>query len=456
MKNSKWLIGLIFVVGIAALVLMYFVHTHCPPTYFKSHTSFFEVVPNLDSGGHLFLYLSTEQVIDTVEEYGEAVLTVAEKEMADSPDKKETLEGINILVNLIKNSGLNEISGLGISSVTLDQDLNHTRVVLHHYKDDNKGLIWNLTGKSHFLENQLKLLPANTVLAQYTDVRLKVLWDWLKQEMQASDNPEIKKNLPMVEPMLMTMGIDLNKLLESITGMGLVLTMDMETKKTIPIDEETIDIPNPAAALIFRVTDDSPFVLLESQLKKAKKSEEAGMKILTIPVPPMPVDIQPVIVYKDKLIIIGSNKTIVDAIFDARKQGNGLYSMNKFKRMSERIQQVGNCFSYVGPEIYSVLLELYQKGLEKAEASGDEKKLKSLKLIKEILPEKIALYGVANNGEKGIKYTVNHTSGIVHMIVPASALAIIGIIYEEKEVEKQEAISVDEVEEVEEKKTEEK
>lgn len=197
--------------------------------------SFTEVSAHLDAGGHFYLYASTERIIKAVENFAGKLRDIIETAAKDDADGQEGLKAFDFVYNMLMHSGITEISGLGISSVAVEKDLNHSKMVLHHYKDKGKGLIWNLTEKAPHELTSLKLLPADTVMASFSDFKPDVIWKWLKDEAAASNIPEVKTGLMSVEPMLQKMGIDLPKLLGSLSGkMGLIISLDSKIKVKFP------------------------------------------------------------------------------------------------------------------------------------------------------------------------------------------------------------------------------
>ncbi len=110
-------------------------------------TSFNEVTGRLDPGGSLYLYVSTEGLVKAADEFAQNLRKLIETQVSKSPEEKENKEVLPIfdfLYAMIKKSGLMEISGIGASSIALDEHLNHSKVVVHHYKGKDKGLIWEL------------------------------------------------------------------------------------------------------------------------------------------------------------------------------------------------------------------------------------------------------------------------------------------------------------------------
>ena len=128
-------------------------------------------------GGNFYLYVSIERVNKFVEEFGGKLRKIIEAEATRSqPENTEALKVFDFVFGIIKKCGLTEVSGVGMSSVAMKNNLNHSKIAVHHYKEKGKGLIWQLCEeKPHDLDG-LKLLPADTVLAGFFDFRLNILF----------------------------------------------------------------------------------------------------------------------------------------------------------------------------------------------------------------------------------------------------------------------------------------
>ncbi|UCH97356.1 MAG: type II secretion system protein GspG [Candidatus Aminicenantes bacterium] len=427
MRKTKIFLVLSAIVGTAILL---FTLAQCSSErgfkgeYIKpaEKTSFDEVTSQLNPGGSFYLYVSTEKLVKGVEELVNKLRKIIEARLSKSPEEsKQGLVIFDFIHGLLKNSGLMEISGIGVSSVPLGEQLNHSKVVVHHYKDKGKGLIWQLTAGTPHELTQLGMLPADTVMAGYGDFKLSVLWQWIKKQAEASNLPEVKKGILSVEPILQMQGIRLDQLLDSLAGMGYVISLDSSTMRTIPLGKIAVEFPEPALAIIFSVKDDYIFNLLQTRLPMAQKVEEKDIKKLKIPVPPMPITVEPVIVQKDNMLILASNNKILDAMFAAKSKGNGLTATEEFKKLSAHIPGKGNSFRFVSSRFVQTFLDIQKKIVESAKGSQGEDA--PGKEIFDLFPLKIATYGVMQHTPKGTVYTFNHTMSLQSfMLLPAAVV----------------------------------
>jgi hypothetical protein len=421
---------LFLVTGALIGALMVFFMSQCgggnTPEHIKPavKTSFYEVTSKLNKGGSIYLYLSTEKFIKAMDEFAVKVRGIVEKEVSKS-GKTEGLKIFDFIYGLVKKCGLMEISGVGFSSVPFDNGLNHSRLVIHHYKGKGKGLMWNMAEAAPREMEELKMMPADTVMAGFGDFKVNVFWDWFKKEVEASDLPKLKKGILSVSTLLQKQGIELDKLLGSFSGgMGYIVTLDSNQMKTIPAGKIPLEIPDPALAIIFSVKDDYVFNLLQSKMSPSTQKVEGNVKKIQIPVPPMPITVEPVIVQRDGLLIIASNNRIVDAMFAAKEKRDGLIATDEFKKLSANIPKKGNGFRFTSSRLFQTVLDIQQKAMQ---ATGGKDEQEAFNLLKSLFPKELALFAVNQNTDEGVIAIVNHTMGFEHAVLMMGA-APLGIV----------------------------
>ncbi|MCK4761504.1 MAG: type II secretion system protein GspG [Candidatus Aminicenantes bacterium] len=384
--------------------------------------SFAAVTKNLDPGGTFYMYLGSEKIIETIQKAIAGIRETAVKQAKD-PVKKKWLEQVSTIVtNLLDNSGLFEISGVGVSSVPIGDDFHQGKFVIHHYPDKGRGLIWNIWEDApHALDSQ-KLLPANTVFAEFADARLDYLWEWLNKEAAASGIPEVAAGLKQLKPMLKQKGIDLDEILASLAGrMGFIVTFDESKMCKIPIMNKEIEIPEPAAALVIYVKNDAVFKLLQ---KIAPIEPQVNGKITKIVSPqalPLPITVQPVMAQKENLFIFASNGKIVDDIFAAQEGGKGLTAGEEFKKMSANMPGKGNRYTFLSAKVFAAITAIRKKMVV---AADDETKEMFAVLDKvNLFPENLSFYNVLQNTNEGLVVASHNNLGVGGMVlIPAAVV----------------------------------
>lgn len=393
-------------------------------------TSFDEVTSKLDGGGSFYLYCSTEKFIKIVDEFANKLRKLIEKEASkEEPQETNGLKIFDFVYGMIKKCGMMEISGVGMSSVPIEENLNHSKFVLHHYKGKGNGLIWQLMEPAPHDQPELKLLPADTVLGGFSDFKPNVLWQWIKKEAEASNLPKVKQAIQSLEPMLQAQGLQLTQLLNSINGrIGILVVLDSSKKSAVPMAETMIEIPEPSIVIALAVKDDYLFNLLQSKLPFAKKSDDPAVKKLEIPVPKMPILLQPVILQKEGLLIVASNNQVVDAMFAAKENGNGLIATDEFKRLSANMPKKGNAFRFLGSRFFQTLKDIQDQILQK---TGKDEDKAAMELLGIFQKEWMA-YGITQNTDEGVVYISNHTMSMAYFVaslsaVPAGVIAAVAV-----------------------------
>lgn len=422
---KKIIISLVIGLLIGALVVFFIFHETTPQKIESAEkNSFYEVTSKLNLGGNLYMYLSSEQVIQKIEEFASKMRGVLESQVSKiQTDGVKPLQVFDIVFRLFKNSGLMDISGIGMSSIAIEKSLNHSRFVLHHYPGRGDGLIWNLMEAKPHEQKELKMLPSNTVMAGFTDMKLQYLWKWIKEEVEASNIPELKKGILSLEPMLKSQGIELKKLLESLSGrVGMVLCLDREKKSRIPMGTITADIPNPDFALVFSVDDSYLFDLLKKMVPAAPDQVEKDTKKIIIPVPPLPFPIKPVIWQVDNYLFLASNESMVNSILAVQKGEDGLLKSDEFKQLSAYMPEKGNHFRFISSRLFRLFMEIQQKAVQAAGKSKESDRI--VKEIVDLFPKDLSMFEVTRNNSDGLVLTVNHKLGFEFIaLLPATAMA---------------------------------
>ncbi|MCK4836888.1 MAG: type II secretion system protein GspG, partial [Candidatus Aminicenantes bacterium] len=248
------------------------------------------------------------------------------------------------------------------------------------------------------------------------------LWQWIKKEVEASNLPELKKGILSAEPMLKAQGIELEQLLDSLSGrMGMVMALDAENTSRIPLGQIPVDLPNPDMALIFSAENSYLFDLLQKMMPFAQKSEEKDVKKLIIPLPPtLPIPLKPVIWLKDNLLFVASNEEFVKSILSARKKGDGLIKTEEFKALSLHMPKKGNSFRFISARLVDLFLDIQQKAMQASAMGKEEDKI--AREIFDLFPKNLALYGITRNSDEGLVFTVNTNLSFEYIaLLPATA-----------------------------------
>lgn len=388
-------------------------------------TSFDAVTSKLDKGGSVYAYISTEKINKATEDFAAKLRAIVESQAGEDQAKKGEILGVyDFAVSFIKKMGLSEISGIGVSSVAMTEDLHHSKFIVHHPAGKADGILWQMwEDKPHEL-SALKLLPVDTVLAQFSDCRLSQIWQILQTEAEASGIPALKKGLGNFRQMLDAQGIPFDAMIGSLGGsMGFLLTLDKEKTSTVPLGPTPMEIRQPGLAIVLEVKDDTIFDFIESKMPGAEKIEDQNIKRLRMPAFALPIPVQPEIVRSGDLLILALHGDVTDAMLSAREQGSGLAATQEFKDLSRHMPEQGNSFRFVGPGLSEQILDI-QKATVQASVKPEEGGMAAQNLF-DIFPKGSMWYSVLQNTDEGLVTTFNHSQNL-EMVAMLSAVGIVG------------------------------
>ncbi len=373
-------------------------------------TSFDNVTSKLDKQGSCYLYLSTSNFLESAEESIDQICSMLSSiPFSNEKDKMNAVTVLNMIKSLIMNSGIKDITGVGISSIAIEKDFYRNRFIMHHYKNNKQGKIWNLFGESPHPLSSLDLLPKNTAIASFSDINLSELWSWISNEINNSKNDEIINKFNEFQVNLRDkQGIDITKLLASINNkMGLIVTLDQDKTVSMPIQRNIVEIPEPGIALVLYVNNDYLFNVIDSKCPPSMQrvNDDKCKKILMAEIPILPISFGPSIVQEDNILIIESNIKLVNNILDSKVNKNGFRTSEEFKHLSQNIPANGNSFDLITPEFGKTYINVY-KQMMKSNKGLPPEAINTLNMFLDNSNE-LSLYSVFQNTEEGFVSTFN-------------------------------------------------
>ncbi|MGH7950356.1 MAG: hypothetical protein ACREFE_00320 [Limisphaerales bacterium] len=333
-------------------------------------TSFNEVTSQLDPGGNFYLYLGTAQWLDGLS----AKVTGWRQKFASMPNLKphdlaNINKGFDILTRLIKDSGIEDISGIGMSSVEIEKGMYRNKALVHHYPGKGTGFLWQLAGKQPHPLTGLDLLPANTALAIFSDADLPLLWSVAQQEVTNADIPKAQEWLRKIPAEFeKNTKVKWDQFLNSLGGeFGIVLTLDASNNVPIPLPPaRLLQIPAPGLMLVLKVNDDTIFNRIDEELKKNKQVvavDKPGLKMRTMPVPfPLAFQLRPSAASSGGYLFIASSDALIQEAL-AVKSGRtpGLKNTDEFKHLAQNIPEDGNQFAYVSRQFGKTIMQIQKQ-----------------------------------------------------------------------------------------------
>lgn len=371
--------------------------------------SFEEVTSKLDPGGNLYVYLSTEQWLkglsDKVSSWRDVVKSIPN--MSDE-DQAKAMRAFDVVVNLVKDSGIEDVSGVGISSIEKETNWFRTKFVLHHYKGQGTGYLWSMFGKAPHLLDGLDLAPANSAVASFMDFDLPLLWSEINKQVDKLGMPEVKQNFDKVpEEFAKVTGLKLDDVLASLGNeYGLVITLTESNKISLPIANKPMEFPEPGLFLAVKVKNDMIFNRVDELLKDNQaivKVDKDGVKMRTMPVPlPLPMVVRPTIARSgDYLFVASSDALVTEALAVKSGKKPGLKSTDEFKKLSQDMPDSGNQFSFVSKRFGQAWADIQGQVVEGQESSGDAAGRALLQKLMGMRGAPVQSYSVGVNGDEG-------------------------------------------------------
>jgi hypothetical protein len=346
-------------------------------------TSFAQVTSQLDPGGSLYVYLSTEQCLAGLSGKFSAWRGVLGAIPDIKPEDRENLsKAFDIVTNLIQKSGIEDVSGFGMSAIARETNFYHTKAFLHHYPGKGSGFLWNMFGQKPHALDALNLLPASTALAAFTDLDAPMLWSVIQKQVGQSGFPQAEEMLNKLPASFeQATGLKWDQVLASLGGeFGFAVSLDDTKVITIPLltDGDPLQIPEPALLLVAKVKDDTIFNRIDAALNQSAgqqivKADKPGLKMRTWPLPvPLPIQLRPTVALADGYLFIATTDTLIQEVLAVKAgQHPGLKSTQEYQRLAKDVPAQGNSFSFVSLRFGRTMMKVQQQAIQMTANSSE-------------------------------------------------------------------------------------
>jgi hypothetical protein len=408
-----------------------------PAAASAERTSFAQVTSKLDAGGELYLYLSTEQWLAGVsEKIGAWHGILGAIPNVKDEDRQNLDKAFGIVTNFIQQSGIEDVSGVGMSSIARETNFYHSKLVLHHYPGKGSGFLWNMLGqKPHDLAG-LNLLPATTALAAFGDLDAPLLWSAIQKQVAQSGFPqagELLNKLP--ESFEQATGLKWDRVLASLAGeFGFAVMLDNTKVISIPVPGagDQLQIPEPSLLIVAKVKDDTIFNRIDQALDQNAgqmiiKTDKPGLKMRSWPLPlPLPIQLSPTVATADGYLFIANNEAIIQEVLAVKAgQKPGLKSTQEFQRLAKDVPVQGNCFSFTSQRFGQTMQKVIQQALQsQAGASASQAPWQQAFLTSQKPP---VSFSVAANTDEGWLVVANGNQHAARLLAIGAAVPL-GII----------------------------
>jgi len=345
--------------------------TNAPAFTPARQTSFAEVTSQLDAGGDLFVYLSTDQWLSglstNLTQLRDAVLNMTD---AETSEREKVRHGLDLVVNAIKKSGVETLTGVGVSGVQVTPELHRTKVILHHGQGQGDGLLWNVMGKRPHALTGMDLLTTNTAFAAFGDLDVAAIWGAIESGLGDADLPEVSEAVKKWPELFeQQTKMSWQKLLASFGGeLGVVLTLDGSQNLDVPVGNKTLSVPEPGLLIAVKVNDDLIYDRVSTELKKIPQvevTEEQGLKMCAMPFPmPLPMELQITVASGEGYLFVASSPTLVRNALAVREgKLPGVHKTDAFAALMKLLPAEGNQFVYVDRRLSTAIQDLQKQVL---------------------------------------------------------------------------------------------
>ena len=406
--------------------------------------SFEQVTAKLDKGGSLYLYLSTEQAMSGLSKNIAAFSNlVSQTPLAPGLGSENIARIFEVVNGLVKDSGVEHISGVGASSIAREPGFYYSKLVVHHYPGQGDGILWSAFGKAPHPLKELDLLPEDTAFAAYADADVPLAWKTLVSELKKLHIPEVDQALASMPAQFKEeTGMSLDDALASLGGgYGVIFTLDQSKQIKLPLGASSLEIPDPGLAIFFKVKNDAIYNRVDQATSNSliftKKNQDGiktiGLSFASLLSGPLlssfnlPSSLTPTLAHSgDYLILASSDKLLQDIIAVQTGKRGGFKSTAEFKKLSQGIPADGNNFTLVSDKFGKTFSKAMQ-GV--AGAQGGAMGAQSKTLQDMIASNAVNFsYSVGVNGPEGWEACANGNKSMSSAAVILPAVAAGGVL----------------------------
>jgi len=403
-----------------------------PPAVSAEPTSFAQVTSRLDAGGSIYLYLSTDQWLASLSgKIGACQGLLEAIPNLKAEDRQNLGKAIDLVTNLVHSSGVEEVSGVGMSSIALETNFYHSKIFLHHYPGQGSGFLWDMFGRKPHALDGLDLLPTTTALATFSDLDAPMLWSVLQKQITQAGLPQAEELInKLPESFEKLTGLEWDRVLASLGGeLGFAVMLDDTKAIALPVpgEGEPLQVPEPGLLLVAKVRDDTVFNRIDEALRKNAgrqlvTADKPGLKMRTWPLP-LPIQLRPTVAAAEGYLFIATSDSLVHEVLAAQSgQKAGLKSTEEFQRLAKGIPLEGNGFSFTSARFGQAVRKVQHTILEARAGATNSQMALLQSLLSADKPR--TSYVVAANTKEGWLAVANGNQHPGRLLALSAALPI--------------------------------
>jgi hypothetical protein len=393
------------------------------------------VAANLDPGGVLYLYWSAEKVLGELDKKLQSIRELMASDPSLSPDEKNNLQqNFDLGIRLVFKSGLQKVKAVGLSSREIEPGFFLNKAF--GYVPDRSGFVWDAFAKAPHDFPFLKMVPATSAGFAFFDFDLALLWSGISKELTLSETPQVAKWQQRISQQVRAFtGLSLEDLLGSLGDqVGILVTLDPEKTVRIPFGNEQFEMPEPAAALVWKVRNEKLFDRLEAVFAmnpKVQKVAEPDVRMRVWEGVQEMTYLTPTMARYGEYLIIASSEILVRGMMEADSgKTPGVRASPEFAKLSEEMPEKGNGVAYLGQRLLKTVGNLQMKLSQIRE--GDNPMLDAMSARFSGMSADAATYMVAGMSEDGWFTTGKATKDVNEILgelltIPAYYFAIASV-----------------------------
>lgn len=367
---AQWVTGCMLLSGLAPTSPAQ--SSEVPAGGVAAPTDFAEVTAKLETGGSLYVYLSTEQFLGGLAGKIENLAAFLSDVAQVNEDERRQMEQVFAAVaNQVRRSGVESIAGVGMSVIEAEPGLHRARWVMHR-RGSPEGYLWRFFGSAPHPLHSAQWLPADTAWTTFGDLDLEAIWQTLKSAAeQAELTPLVEQLQAVSQQVLQVTGRSLEDQLASLGGdLGVVLTLDPAKPFTLSMEGASVsDLPEPGLLLAISVEDDGLYDWAVAQLAQnpqASQGEAAGARWHSLPsIGRAPFPVQPTVARVGNYLLLATQTALVERVARVLQGAEpGLDETEEWKRLTRSLPSEGNSYCFVSSRFGEALTRVQQSLLE--------------------------------------------------------------------------------------------
>ena len=273
-------------------------------------------------------------------------------------------KAFDIVTRLIKDSGIEDVSGVGLSSVEIEKGVY-----------PQQGAVASLSRQRHRLPLAARRQGTASAHRPRLPARRHRAGRFLGRGPAGAldrcakgsrPSPTCPRRRQWLEKLPAEFEqktkVKWDAFLNSLGGeFGLVITLDPSNNIPVPLPGGALQIPTPGLLLAVKVNDDTIFNRIDEQLKanpQVISVDKPGLKMRTMPVPvPFIGELRPSTASSGGYLFIATSDALINEALAVKSgQKPGLKATDEFKQLAQGLPDQGNQFCYMSQRFAETLI----------------------------------------------------------------------------------------------------